>query len=160
METWFVYSTSETMVNKKILSISLLLFCIFWTTFFICHKYLQNRPREQTEITTYKGIDSVEKITLGGIDQWILIRGWNRSNPVVLFLHGGPGAPLFTYARDVGVEARLEQHFVMVYWEQRGTGKSFNWAMMYNFTNSLLFSVILLNFFDNHYDQDLIFIVD
>jgi len=44
----------------------------------------------------------------------------------MLFLHGGPGAPLFTYARDVGVKAKLEQHFVMVYWEQRGTGKSYS----------------------------------
>ena len=124
-KTWLVYSTSDTMLNNKILSISLLLFCIFWSTFIICHRYLKNRLREKTEITTSKGIDSLEKIRLGGIDQWILIRGWNRFNPVVLFLHGGPGAPLFNYARDVGVEARLEQHFVMVYWEQRGTGKSF-----------------------------------
>jgi pimeloyl-ACP methyl ester carboxylesterase len=114
------------MLNKKILPIFLLLFLILWTTFFVYHKYLQNQFKNQTRILTSEGIDSLEKITLGGIEQWILIRGWDKSNPVVLFLHGGPGAPLFTYARDIGVGAKLEKHFVMVYWEQRGTGKSFS----------------------------------
>lgn len=114
------------MLNKKILPIFLLLFFILWTTLVIYHKYLQNYLKNQTKITTSESIDSLEKITIGGIDQWILIRGWKRSNPVALFLHGGPGAPLFTYARDIGVGAKLEQHFVMVYWEQRGTGKSFS----------------------------------
>ena len=56
----------------------------------------------------------------------MLIRGWDVSNPVLLFLHGGPGAPLFTYAREIGVRAQLEKYFVMVYWEQRGTGKSYS----------------------------------
>jgi pimeloyl-ACP methyl ester carboxylesterase len=65
-------------------------------------------------------------VTLGNIDQWILIRGSDKRNPVLLFLHGGPGAPLFTYAREIGVGANLEKNFVMVYWEQRGTGKSFS----------------------------------
>jgi len=114
------------MFKNKNLLIYLLLFLILWTTFFVYHKYLQNQLKNQTKILTSEGIDSLEKIILGGIEQWILIRGWDRSNPVVLFLHGGPGAPLFTYARDIGVDARLEQHFVMVYWEQRGTGKAFS----------------------------------
>ncbi len=114
------------MLNRKILPFFLLLFLILWTSFFVYHKVLQNQLRNRTKMVTSEGIDSLEKIRLGGIDQWILIRGWNRENPVVLFLHGGPGAPLFTYARDIGVEAKLEQHFVMVYWEQRGTGKSFS----------------------------------
>jgi pimeloyl-ACP methyl ester carboxylesterase len=71
----------------------------------------------------------LEKVSLGGIDQWILIRGWDRSNPVLLFLHGGPGAPLFCYARKIGFETGLEKNFVMVYWEQRGAGKSFSFSI-------------------------------
>ena len=66
---------------------------------------------------------------IGNIDQWILIRGSDKRNPILLFLHGGPGAPLFTYAREIGVGAHLEKYFVMVYWEQRGTGKSYNLAI-------------------------------
>jgi len=112
------------MLNKKILPIFLLLFLILWTTFFVYHKYLQNQFKNQTRILTSEGIDSLEKITLGGIEQWILIRGWDKSNPVVLFLHGGPGSiegPFaYKFQRD------LEKHFIVVNWDQRGAGKSYS----------------------------------
>ena len=113
-------------IQKWVIPIILIFFIVLWTGFFAYHKYLQNQVKKRTDIIKPKGINSLEKINLGGIDQWVLIRGWEKSNPVLLFLHGGPGAPLFTYAREIGVTAKLEQHFVMVYWEQRGTGKSFS----------------------------------
>jgi pimeloyl-ACP methyl ester carboxylesterase len=69
------------------------------------------------------GIESLEKLNIGGIEQWILIRGQNSSNPVMLILHGGPGSPLFS---EVPKYSKLEEHFVVVYWEQRGTAKSYN----------------------------------
>jgi len=56
----------------------------------------------------------------------MLIRGWDKTNPVLLFLHGGPGAAIFPRARKIGVITKLEQHFVVVYWEQRGAGKSYH----------------------------------
>ncbi|MCH7732242.1 MAG: alpha/beta hydrolase [Candidatus Marinimicrobia bacterium] len=115
------------MIKRRSIQIPILAsFVVLWLSLFIYQKHLQNRVKEETTIITPDGINSLEKITLGGIDQWVLIRGWSKSNPVLLFLHGGPGAPLFTYAREIGVKAKLEQHFVMVYWEQRGTGKSFS----------------------------------
>ena len=113
-------------IQKWIIPTILIFFIVLWTGFFAYHKYLQNQVKKRTDIIKPKGINSLEKINLGGIDQWVLIRGWEKSNPVLLFLHGGPGAPLFTYAREIGVTAKLEQNFVMVYWEQRGTGKSFS----------------------------------
>lgn len=66
----------------------------------------------------------LEKIELGGFDQWINIRGRDLSNPVVLFLHGGPGMPMMYLAYKF--QRPLEGHFVCVQWDQRGAGKSYS----------------------------------
>lgn len=57
------------------------------------------------------------------VDQWLLIRGVNRENPVLLILQGGPGL-VFT-GMTSGYQSILEEHFVVVHWHYRGTGKSF-----------------------------------
>lgn len=117
----------STVIKKKFIPAPLLALLILpWLFLFLYQQRLQKQVNEKDDIVSLTGIHSLEKINLGGIDQWILIRGWDKSSPVLLFLHGGPGAPLFTYARDIGVKAKLEQNFVMVYWEQRGTGKSYS----------------------------------
>ncbi len=61
--------------------------------------------------------------TIGGVPQMLWFRGIDTHLPVLILLHGGPGAselPLFRY-----FNADLERHFLVVYWEQRGTGRSF-----------------------------------
>ena len=71
--------------------------------------------------------DSIAEIgylSLGGLDQWIMIRGESIANPLLVFLHGGPGFPGTRHFRHFN--APLEKSFTVVYWEQRGTGKSFN----------------------------------
>jgi len=70
-------------------------------------------------------IDSLEQVTIGGVDQWILIRGEDRSKPVLLVLHGGPGTPLTPWV-DMFQPSELEENFVVVHWDQRGAGKSFD----------------------------------
>lgn len=66
------------------------------------------------------------EVELNGRDQWISIRGRDVNNPVLLFLAGGPGgSQLATVRRTLG---GLEEHFVVVNWEQPGAGKSFNVA--------------------------------
>ena len=76
------------------------------------------------KIKTENGISKIQKIELGGVSQWTLIRGENKGNPVVLFLHGGPGASETALLRKYNGE--LEKHFTMVFWDQRGTTKSYS----------------------------------
>ncbi len=58
---------------------------------------------------------------IGGTTQWLLIRGADRSAPILLWLHGGPGAAQMPIH---GLTADLERDFVVVHWDQRGAGKS------------------------------------
>jgi pimeloyl-ACP methyl ester carboxylesterase len=69
-------------------------------------------------------IASLEKVDLNGSEQWVSIRGRDVNKPVLLFLAGGPGgSQLVTARRALG---GLEEHFVVVNWEQPGAGKSFD----------------------------------
>jgi len=69
-------------------------------------------------------IDALEAIQLGGITQWIRVRGANASNPVLLLMQQGPGLPIINEARRLEHLLRLEEAFTVVYWDQRGTGLS------------------------------------
>jgi pimeloyl-ACP methyl ester carboxylesterase len=69
----------------------------------------------------------MEKVALGGSEQWITIRGQDINKPVLLYLGiGGPGAGGFP--ASALTLAPLEEHFVVVNWDQPGTGKSYNAA--------------------------------
>ncbi|MDG6219476.1 MAG: alpha/beta hydrolase [Candidatus Thermoplasmatota archaeon] len=72
-------------------------------------------------------IISLEKIKLGNINQWISIRSKNNDNPILLYLHGGPGTPVMPLFRHF--QAPLEDYFIVVQWDQRGAGKSFSWRI-------------------------------
>src|SRR5690606_24632712 len=69
------------------------------------------------------GVERLEKVRIGGIDQWVSIRGNDRRNPVLLMLHGGPGwvsMPTSWY-----FQRGWEEYFTVVQWDQRGAGKTF-----------------------------------
>ena len=74
--------------------------------------------------TLDSSISVIEKIMLGGQEQYLVIRGVNRVQPVMLFLHGGPGSPELPFMKNYNRD--IENDFVMVYWEQRGAGKSYS----------------------------------
>ncbi|HEY2395076.1 MAG TPA: alpha/beta hydrolase [Rudaea sp.] len=83
------------------------------------------RPAWTPEITTSpNAIASLEQVELNGSRQWILIRGRDRSKPLLLFLHGGPGMPAM-YLAHASTRA-LETDFVVVHWDRRDAGKSFD----------------------------------
>ncbi len=67
-------------------------------------------------------VASLERVRLGGVEQAILVRGRDRTRPVLLFLHGGPGMPAMYLAH--AWQRPLEDDFVVVQWDRRGTGKS------------------------------------
>jgi len=67
-------------------------------------------------------IEETSFITIGGIQQWVTIRGDDRRNPVLLLLHGGPGDVQSPF---VSTYAPYEKDFVLVQWDQRGAGRTF-----------------------------------
>jgi proline iminopeptidase len=69
-------------------------------------------------------IDTLEAVQLGGVRQWIRIRGADASNPVLLLMQLGPGLPIIHEARRLENLLGLEAAFTVVYWDQRGTGLS------------------------------------
>ena len=66
----------------------------------------------------------MEKVKLSGAEEWITIRGKDSRNPVLLFLAGGPGGSQLVLEQRA--LAGLEDHFVVVNWDQPGAGKSFD----------------------------------
>lgn len=62
-------------------------------------------------------------VMIGGIEQWVTITGADRSNPVVLFLHGGPGLAGSPFAAST--IPGWEQDFTLVQWDQRGAGRTY-----------------------------------
>ncbi len=73
--------------------------------------------------TPAQTIAVLEKLVIGGNDQWVLERSENTDNPIILFLHGGPGTSQLTMNRKNTKE--LEKSFIVVNWDQRGAGKSY-----------------------------------
>lgn len=78
------------------------------------------------------GISLIEEVVIGSIKQSILLQGQKVDNPVLLFLHGGPSMPIpgvssrgkdYTLATNT---KELVENFIVVFWDQRGTGKSYH----------------------------------
>jgi pimeloyl-ACP methyl ester carboxylesterase len=81
----------------------------------------QRRVAKALEIDTPNGIVEQRFIKVGGIDQWIQLRGEDRDNPVLLVLHGGPGWPNAVFTLPL---RPWEQHFTVIQWDHRGAGKT------------------------------------
>jgi len=78
-------------------------------------------PARTARLTGPDPIAELIPAEIGGIRQWLLVRGADRNAPILLWLHGGPGSAQMPIH---GVTAALERDFVVVHWDQRGAGKS------------------------------------
>jgi pimeloyl-ACP methyl ester carboxylesterase len=74
-------------------------------------------------IVNPNGIQENYEVKIGGINQSVYVRGQNRDNPVILFIHGGPASPMspvmWMFQRPI------EEYYTVVNWDQRGSGRTY-----------------------------------
>ncbi len=75
------------------------------------------------KIVTPGGVERLEKLRIGGIDQWASIRGTDKRNPVLLLIHGGPG--YVSMPMSWWFTRGWEEYFTVKQWDQRGAGKTY-----------------------------------
>jgi pimeloyl-ACP methyl ester carboxylesterase len=84
--------------------------------------FVRERNRRDYAITSPNGMDEATFVEIGGIEQFITIRGEDRNNPVLLFLHGGPGDATNPWGY-AGFRLWVK-HFTVIQWDQRGAGRT------------------------------------
>jgi pimeloyl-ACP methyl ester carboxylesterase len=118
-----------------------------------------NDPPEKTvEATMY--YDELIQIPINGLQQWISIRGMKKENPILLFLHGGPGFP--GIAVSTAYQQRLEDRFTVVQWDQRGAGKTYlSSGEKQPLTISLYLSDLfqLLDYIADRFDKEKVYLI-
>lgn len=116
-------------------------------------------PGRTSRIAGPRSIASLERVRIGGVDQYILIRGNDTSLPILLFLHGGPGMPAMYLAH--AFQRPLEKDFVVVQWDRRGAGKSYREDLSGTLTSEQLVAdtVELTNLLRARFHQDKIYLV-
>lgn len=87
-------------------------------------------------------VSILKQIKINGTDHEVMIRGEDRRNPIVIFVHGGPGSSEIPYVRKY--QDLLEKNFTIVHYDQRGSGKSFHFFEDYfNLSTDLLVDDLL-----------------
>lgn len=75
------------------------------------------------KIVSPNGIERLETVRIGGIEQWVSIRGYDKRNPVLLLIHGGPG--YVSMPMSWWFSRGWDEYFTVVQWDQRGAGKTY-----------------------------------
>ena len=84
---------------------------------------VQKILRDVRRIPAPPGIEETRAVRIGGIDQWISVRGKDRRNPILLFIHGGPASTEMPVSWLY--QSGWEDYFTVVQWDQRGAGKTY-----------------------------------
>lgn len=87
-------------------------------------------PTWTPNIQGENSISRLEQVVVNGTGHEVMIRGADRANPVLLFVHGGPGYSEIPYVRKY--QRELEQYFTIVHYDQRGSGKSYHFTEDYS----------------------------
>jgi proline iminopeptidase len=102
----------------------------------------------------------LEKVRLGGRDQSIMIRGQSTDNPVLLYLSGGPGQSDLPYTRTLFED--LTRNFIVVGWDQRGTGKSYTAlepTSTLTLERAISDTIELTNYLRDRFDEEKIYLL-
>jgi proline iminopeptidase len=127
----FIAMRKTTKIILKVIATIAIVLIVLLVAFFIWLKSVS--PGTTNPITDKDGkaiegsIAEVNRIDIGGIKQFIVIRGKSTQNPVLLMLHGGPGSPQMPM--NLKYNKELEDHFIVVNWDQRGAGGSYSSTM-------------------------------
>ncbi len=147
---------------KKIIKFSLVLISLVLISglFYLGFTPSTDKFKDEAGEKIQGSIAELEKLELGGLDQWISIRGADTNNPILLWLHGGPGSTQMPFAHEF--DSKLEEEFIVVHWDQRGAGKSnhsgFSESTM-SFDQYKADAVELINYLKNKFNQDSIYLL-
>ncbi|TGE04295.1 alpha/beta fold hydrolase [Hymenobacter fodinae] len=76
-----------------------------------------------SKIVSPNGVQESYTVAIGGIKQWVYVRGQDKRNPIILFVHGGPASPMAPVSWMF--QRPLEEYFTMVQYDQRAAGKTY-----------------------------------
>ena len=112
--------------------------CLLFSLSFLCFiSFIHGQHKDATDsyakgkaiitdldkIVAPEGIQESYAVTIGGIQQWIYVRGQDTSNPIILFVHGGPASPvspvMWMFQRPI------EEYFTVINYDQRASGKTY-----------------------------------
>jgi pimeloyl-ACP methyl ester carboxylesterase len=118
---------------------------------------------DSRRIVSDNGLEEMYPIQINGTKQWISVRGRDRRNPILLFVHGGPGSPMMPESYEF--QGPWEDYFTVVQWDQRGAGKTFlaNDPKVVGPTISIdqmtSDTVEVIRFLEKHYDKQKVFLL-
>ncbi len=78
---------------------------------------------ELGRIVAPEGVQEAFEVPVNGVRHWVNVRGQDRDNPLILFVHGGPASPVIPTLWQF--QRPLEEYFTIAHYDQRGAGRTF-----------------------------------
>ncbi|GAB2697826.1 alpha/beta hydrolase [Mucilaginibacter koreensis] len=79
--------------------------------------------KDLDSIVTPNGVQETYQVQINGVKQWVYVRGQDRDNPIILFVHGGPASPMAPLTWMF--QRPIEEYFTVVNYDQRASGKTY-----------------------------------